>query len=287
MEKGADTAFAFVLMPFSADFDDVYRLGIKRCAEELGIVAERVDEQHFSETILEQIYRQIDASDLIIADMTDQNPNVFYEVGYAHAKGKPCALITQRASDIPFDLKHHTHVIYNGRIVDLVEKLKPKMAWLIEEVQKKKRAAFSLDVRSGTGYLEKFDQFHKGSFDLELIIRNTFERRGPEIEAIHVITNRKWHLSENDVDLPFDDCHSKEGKELRKHLVNPSLRRLPPEGFLKSNLKFRRTFWTRWNGKEMRDSYKSKGNIEFEIATEDGIQRFDVFLEVDFDEIPF
>jgi hypothetical protein len=55
--------------------------------------------------------------------MTGKNPNVFCEVGYAHAKGKLCALITQNASDIPFDLKHHTHIIYKETIGNLVEKL--------------------------------------------------------------------------------------------------------------------------------------------------------------------
>ena len=75
--------FAFVLMPFEAGFDDIYKLGIQATAKDCGIVAERVDEQSFSETILERIYRQIGSADFIIADMTGRNPNVFYEVGYA------------------------------------------------------------------------------------------------------------------------------------------------------------------------------------------------------------
>ena len=98
--------FAFVLMPFDKNFDDVYKLGIKEVATSLNIVAERVDEQIFQEGILERIYRQIDAADLIIADMSGQNPNVFYEVGYAHAKDKICILMTKETNDIPFDLKH-------------------------------------------------------------------------------------------------------------------------------------------------------------------------------------
>jgi nucleoside 2-deoxyribosyltransferase len=98
--------FAFVLMPFDVAFDDVYRLGIKGVAEAHNIIAERVDEQIFhSEDILERIYNQIMAADLIIADMTGKNPNVFYEVGFAQARGKLCTLITSDSNDIPFDLK--------------------------------------------------------------------------------------------------------------------------------------------------------------------------------------
>ncbi|ASY56373.1 hypothetical protein [Sinorhizobium sp. CCBAU 05631] len=97
--------FAFVLMPFAPEFDDIYKLGIQKLAEEKGVVAERVDEQIYSETMLERIYRQIDAADFIIADLTGRNPNVFYEIGFAHARQKMCTLLTQNAEDIPFDLK--------------------------------------------------------------------------------------------------------------------------------------------------------------------------------------
>lgn len=138
--------FAFVLMPFGKEFEDVYKFGIKETAEKCGLVAERVDEQHFSETILERIYRQIENSDFVIADMTGRNPNVFYEVGYAHAKGKQCALITKDADDIPFDLKHHPHVIYDGSISDLKGKLEPKLEWLKRETEKRNTEAIYLST---------------------------------------------------------------------------------------------------------------------------------------------
>ena len=53
-----------LLMPFEAQFDDLYRFGIKEPAAELGILAQRVDEQIFSEGILERIYRQIWLADI-------------------------------------------------------------------------------------------------------------------------------------------------------------------------------------------------------------------------------
>src|SRR5258708_2500526 len=101
-------------MPFDDRFSDIYKLGIQATAAECGVVAERVDEQKFSEPILERIYRQIANADFIIADMTGRNPNVFYEVGYAHALGKLCTLLTQDVNDIPFDLKHHRHIVYGS-----------------------------------------------------------------------------------------------------------------------------------------------------------------------------
>ena len=62
--------FAFVLMPFEAKFDDLYKFGIKDTAAEPDIHAERVDEQLFREGILERIYRQIEIADVIVAEMT-------------------------------------------------------------------------------------------------------------------------------------------------------------------------------------------------------------------------
>jgi nucleoside 2-deoxyribosyltransferase len=121
--------FAFVLMPFNETFNDIYKLGIKEISSQLSIRAERVDEQVFKEGILERIYRQIEAADIIIADMTGQNPNVFYEVGYAHAKNKLCVLVTSDANDIPFDLKHHRHIIYGQSIEKLREKLRKELIW--------------------------------------------------------------------------------------------------------------------------------------------------------------
>ncbi len=128
--------FVFVLMPFSEEFDDIYQLGIKPACVEAGTYCERLDEQIFSESMLDRIYNQISKADIIIADMSGRNPNVFYEVGYAHALGKRVVLLTQNADDIPFDLKHYPHIVYMGRITDLKEELRRKVQWMVEHPQK-------------------------------------------------------------------------------------------------------------------------------------------------------
>src|SRR5574341_1982368 len=87
--------FVFVLMPFESTFDDIYKFGIKGAADDAGAYAERIDEQIFIEGILERIFNQISKADVIVADMTGRNPNVFYEVGYAHANKKNVLLLTQ------------------------------------------------------------------------------------------------------------------------------------------------------------------------------------------------
>jgi hypothetical protein len=124
--------FVFVLMPFASEFDDIYKLGIKAACQEAGAYCERVDEQISRENILERVYNQIGKADIVVSDMTGRNPNVFYESGYAHALGKHVILLTQRADDIPFDLKHYPHIIYEGKITRLKEELQRRVRWAIE-----------------------------------------------------------------------------------------------------------------------------------------------------------
>lgn len=127
----------FVLMPFDPKFDDVYELGIKAAVQEAGGHAERLDEQIFTESMLERIYSQISKADVIVADMTGRNPNVFYEVGYAHAMDKIVLLLTQEHEDIPFDLKHHPHLVYKGRITNLKAELRRRVSWAFTEVKRR------------------------------------------------------------------------------------------------------------------------------------------------------
>ena len=133
----APKPFIFVLMPFTPEFNDTYKFGIKGAAEDVGAYAERVDEQLFTEGILDRIYNQINKADVIVADMTGQNSNVFYEVGYAHALNKIVLLLTKDANDIPFDLKHRPHIVYGGQIEKLKNELTERLKWAIAESQKR------------------------------------------------------------------------------------------------------------------------------------------------------
>jgi hypothetical protein len=116
----------FVVMPFASEFDDIYVLGIREVAENMGVVVERADDVEHNENILDLIQEKIRASDAVVADTTGQNPNVFYEVGYSHAAKTPTILISRRSSKIPFDLQLHNHIFYEN-IVQLREKLKRRL----------------------------------------------------------------------------------------------------------------------------------------------------------------
>jgi CheY-like chemotaxis protein len=133
--------FVFVLMPFSEDFTDVYHLGIKPAIEDSGLFCQRVDEQHFTDSILERVLANIKFARFIVAEMTGKNPNVFYEVGYAHALGKPVIFLTQNSEDIPFDLKDKPHIVYGGKIFLLKQMLGERLKGLLQQERENEGAA--------------------------------------------------------------------------------------------------------------------------------------------------
>jgi hypothetical protein len=125
---------AFVLMPFDKESQDRYELAIKSACKSLKIKCSRVDEQIFQENILERIFAQISSADIIIADMTGVNPNVFFETGYAKALGKKILFITNEAASIPFDLKHYPHIIYSNSLISLKNSLIKNLSFYIKEI---------------------------------------------------------------------------------------------------------------------------------------------------------
>ena len=93
----------FVLMPFSEDFSGVFG-EIQRAVEFANCECLRGDQIHSSEVITEDIIAKIRDARLLIADLTGYNPNVFYELGYAHALKKKVVLLLQEGCAAPFDL---------------------------------------------------------------------------------------------------------------------------------------------------------------------------------------
>jgi hypothetical protein len=96
----------FVLMPFSQAMQPIFDDHIKVVCTGLGLRAQRSDDFFNANVIVEDIWRAIYYAQVIIADCSGRNPNVFYEAGLAHALGRTTVLITQSLDDVPFDLRH-------------------------------------------------------------------------------------------------------------------------------------------------------------------------------------
>jgi tetratricopeptide (TPR) repeat protein len=123
------TLTCYVSMPFGKkanenfeiiDFDDIYYNVLKKAVESIGIECHRADELDLAAVIHEGIFQEIISSDIMIADITNNNPNVIYELGLRHAL-RPYGTITLHSttSPLPFNLSFMhamTYPLQDGRI---------------------------------------------------------------------------------------------------------------------------------------------------------------------------
>jgi nucleoside 2-deoxyribosyltransferase len=113
----------FVIMPFDKEFDAIYEDLIKKPLIEAGYTVTRADSLLNQQNILQEIVRGVTTADLVVADLTANNPNVFYELGLAHALGIPTVLLAQSISDVPFDLRSYKVHVYETHF-NQIKKLK-------------------------------------------------------------------------------------------------------------------------------------------------------------------
>lgn len=167
--------FIFILMPFDEKLTQIYEKYIKVPLESEGYSVKRADDIFTPTPILDDILKCIEDANIIIAELTGKNPNVFYELGRAHEKENTYVIqICQDKKDIPFDLQHIRTIIYNdspkgykklkGELLKYVENylIEFKEGDRKEEFNsKKKREEIVSDDRLRE-YIESIKKFGKG-----------------------------------------------------------------------------------------------------------------------------
>lgn len=108
-------------MPFTSDFDDVFERFIKLSLSEAGFDVFRAKDIMSQQSILRDIVESLRNSDIVVADLTSSNPNVYYELGIAHGCSRPVILLTQEIDDIPFDLRPYRVVQYSTHFARIGE----------------------------------------------------------------------------------------------------------------------------------------------------------------------
>lgn len=113
----------FVIMPISTPdgyqeghFDCVYERIFKPAIEQAGFVPCRVDEGHASKSITDQIYRNLIQSQMVLCDISANNPNVFYELGVRHGLEEKISLVKDDLSEAPFDIKGIHFDVYSSNM---------------------------------------------------------------------------------------------------------------------------------------------------------------------------
>jgi len=104
-------------MQFTSEFNTLYEEVIKPTCRSFGFEVIRADDNYNSGLIIDDIVRSIREASVVIADITPNNANVFYEVGYSHGIGKPTILLSDRQREkLPFDISGFRTLFYDNSI---------------------------------------------------------------------------------------------------------------------------------------------------------------------------
>lgn len=126
----------FIIMPFGGWFDNYYADIYIPSIEKAGFEAKRADDLYRPGNIVNDIWTYTKEAKVVLADLTDKNPNVFYELGLAHAITKPAVLITASMDDVPFDLRSLRVIVYDKNSPDWGEILKDNITKALTETLK-------------------------------------------------------------------------------------------------------------------------------------------------------
>jgi len=136
----------FVLMPFSDSLKPVFDDHISHVSTMLDLTVARADNFFTNQSIMSDIWSGICSTQLIVADCTGRNTNVFYEVGLSHSIGKPVILITQKTEDVPFDLRHIRYICYEFTprgMKDFEDKLMNTILTTLDDLEDVRKPVFN------------------------------------------------------------------------------------------------------------------------------------------------
>jgi hypothetical protein len=122
----------FVIMPFSGtkscteeQWTDIFENVFSPAAEAAGLACSRA--RVATGSLIKSIVERLRNSYIVLADITDANPNVFYELGVRHSLSKRTIIVAQGANHIPSDLRGYWSLVYGtgpGQVKKFAEDLK-------------------------------------------------------------------------------------------------------------------------------------------------------------------
>ena len=132
----------FIIQPFdSGEFDRRFNEVYKPALEQVDLEVYRVDQDPSAEILIEAIERKISESDICFADITEDNPNVWYELGYAFAINLPVIMVcSESRKKFPFDIQHRRIIRYSSGSPSDFEKLKSQISETAEAYLKQERS---------------------------------------------------------------------------------------------------------------------------------------------------
>ena len=187
--------YCFFLMPFNERFDSVYG-SIKESLSKINVLCNRADELSGSKPIINKILIEILRAQYVIVDLTDCNPNVFYELGIAHTfkDSRSVLLLKQRNSKVPFDI---THLQYREYDPNNLKQLSSIIKTFLADNQQYNdlyealylKSVISLKLENNDNFVEYLQSFFQDNI---LLITQLLNDQSNEVEekAIEEVLNR-------------------------------------------------------------------------------------------------
>lgn len=141
MPADVSSRLCFVIMPFSAtqsateaDWTAIFERVIKPAVEGANLGYECRRSQATRGNLVKGILEDLRAAHVVIADLTDRNANVFYELGVRHTLSHRTILLAQDLDHIPFDLKSYASHVYAWKTAEGRDEFARRVATLLGEV---------------------------------------------------------------------------------------------------------------------------------------------------------
>jgi len=153
--------YCFMIQPFDGGkFDKRYEDVFKPAIEAAGLIAYRVDNDDLATVPIDAIEERIKVSTICVADITLDNPNVWYEVGFALASNKTTILICsdERTGNYPFDIRQRNVLQYKTESKSDFDELRNKLSRRIAKLKN------SVSITQVSSISEKFDNLEGLSY---------------------------------------------------------------------------------------------------------------------------
>ncbi|MGH1441368.1 MAG: hypothetical protein ACRBBR_14735 [Cellvibrionaceae bacterium] len=150
MEDKKELPLCFVIQPFDegGTYDKRYKETIKPALEEAGVSPKRADEILGLTPVIEKIETAIANAPICLAEVTENNPNVWFELGYALALNRPTVILCEKSirSKLPFDVQHRSIIFYRTDSQSGFEELRKNIIRLVQHELASERKVLSAPI---------------------------------------------------------------------------------------------------------------------------------------------
>lgn len=144
----------FIIQPFDgAKYDQRCRDTFEPAIHKAGLTPYRVDQDGHADVPIEAIEREIRTADVVFAELSEDRPNVWYELGFAAASGREIVRVCARSQreQLPFDIQHRKVLFYDDESRSDFDRLEAALVVALGHALERRQEAATLEAMSTAG----------------------------------------------------------------------------------------------------------------------------------------